>query len=158
MTEEEFCQSVYEDRHLLYHIAYVLLHNSADCEDAVQETVCRAWQKRGALKNPASMRAWLSILDGYSGGTPGIWDHDSAAFPDNATPDYQPENLECSFQELCDFVNSHIEPLTQLTLDDYLCETEVRGIDWLAKKKAGKLVRVVPMTRNGSYWQSARHR
>ncbi|MEG1891847.1 MAG: sigma factor [Clostridia bacterium] len=81
LTEEEFCQSVYEDRHLLYHIAYVLLHNSADCEDAVQETVCRAWQKRGALKNPASMRAWLSILDGYSGGTPGIWDHDSAAFP-----------------------------------------------------------------------------
>lgn len=62
MTEDEFCQSVYEYRHLLYHIAYVLLHNSADCEDAVQETVCRAWRKRDTLKKQDSMRAWLSAI------------------------------------------------------------------------------------------------
>ncbi|MEF9880337.1 MAG: RNA polymerase sigma factor [Clostridia bacterium] len=62
MTENEFCQSVYEYRNLLYHIAYVLLHNSADCEDAVQETVCRAWHKRDSLKKQASMRAWLSTI------------------------------------------------------------------------------------------------
>ena len=62
LTEDEFCTSIYEYRHLLYHIAYVLLHNSADCEDAVQETVCRAWHKRSMLKKQASMRAWLSTI------------------------------------------------------------------------------------------------
>lgn len=46
----------------LYHIAYVHLHNSADCEDAVQEAVCRAWHKRATLKKQASMRAWLSAI------------------------------------------------------------------------------------------------
>ncbi len=62
MTEEAFCASVYAHKHLLYHIAYLLLHNSADCEDAVQEAVCRAWHKRATLRDPASMRAWLSAI------------------------------------------------------------------------------------------------
>lgn len=62
LTEDEFCTSINECRHLIYHIAYVLLHNNADCEDAVQEAVCRAWHKRASLKNQASVRAWLSAI------------------------------------------------------------------------------------------------
>lgn len=95
------------------------------------------------------------FLPGYSGGTRGLWDHDSAIFPYSAIPDCQPENLDCSFQAFCDFVNSHIEPLTGLSLDDYLCKTEVAGVQWLARNKEGRLVRLEPMTRNGSYFLSA---
>ncbi|MEG0759299.1 MAG: sigma-70 family RNA polymerase sigma factor [Raoultibacter sp.] len=62
MTEDEFCTSIYEYRHLMYHIAYVHLHNSADCEDAVQEAVCKAWHKKATLVKQASMRAWLSAI------------------------------------------------------------------------------------------------
>ena len=34
---------------LLYHISYAMLRNESDCEDAVQEALLRAWQKRGTL-------------------------------------------------------------------------------------------------------------
>ena len=36
---------------LLYHISYAMLRNESDCEDAVQEALLRAWQKRGTLRD-----------------------------------------------------------------------------------------------------------
>ena len=43
----------------LYHISYAMLRNESDCEDAVQEALLRAWQKRGTLRDMAAFRSWL---------------------------------------------------------------------------------------------------
>ena len=62
LTEAEFCDAIQTHQHLLYHIAYLFLGNSAECEDAVQESICRAWHKRDTLKSQASMKAWLCTI------------------------------------------------------------------------------------------------
>lgn len=36
-----------------------MLRNESDCEDAVQEALLRAWQKRGTLRDMAAFRSWL---------------------------------------------------------------------------------------------------
>lgn len=44
---------------LMYRVAYTILRNDADCQDAVQEALLKAWIKRNQLKNEAFFRAWL---------------------------------------------------------------------------------------------------
>jgi RNA polymerase sigma-70 factor (ECF subfamily) len=46
-------------RHELQVHCYRLLGSLQDAEDVVQETMLRAWQKRGALRDPSALRAWL---------------------------------------------------------------------------------------------------
>lgn len=47
---------------LLYHISYAMLRNESDCEDAVQEALLRAWQKRGTLRDMAAFRSCCAGL------------------------------------------------------------------------------------------------
>lgn len=44
---------------LMYHVSYSMLRNDADCADAVQEALTRAWQKRGTLRSLDSFRPWM---------------------------------------------------------------------------------------------------
>ncbi len=44
---------------LMYRVAYTILRNDADCQDAVQEALLKAWAKRNQLKNDAYFRTWL---------------------------------------------------------------------------------------------------
>lgn len=44
---------------LMYHVSYTMLRNNADCADAVQEALTRAWQKRASLKSAQSFQPWL---------------------------------------------------------------------------------------------------
>ena len=46
----------------LYATAYLLLHVTADCEDAVQEAVLRAWQRLPGLQNPQFFETWLTRI------------------------------------------------------------------------------------------------
>lgn len=62
MTEADFCDAIQNYQQLLYHIAYLLLGNSVECEDAVQESICRAWHKRDTLKKPEAIKAWLCTI------------------------------------------------------------------------------------------------
>lgn len=43
----------------LFRIAYSVLRNEADCADAVQEALLKAWQKRGTLRDERLFDTWL---------------------------------------------------------------------------------------------------
>lgn len=62
LTEQAFCEAAYGYRRLLYHVAYTILRDNRECEDAVQETLLRAWQKRDTLRDEAAFRFWLTRI------------------------------------------------------------------------------------------------
>ena len=59
MTGETFASSVTEMVQTLYRVACSQLSIEADREDAVQETLRRAWEKRASLKNDYYLRTWV---------------------------------------------------------------------------------------------------
>ena len=62
MTNQEFQNRVRNCERKLYGMAYMLLHTSADCEDAVQEALLRAWQKLRNLRDERYFETWLTRI------------------------------------------------------------------------------------------------
>lgn len=52
----ELYETVYKD---LYHLAYYYLGNAHEAEDAVSETVLRAYEKFNSLKDESAFRNWI---------------------------------------------------------------------------------------------------
>lgn len=44
---------------LMYHVSFSILRQDADCADAVQEALTRAWQKRNGLRSIEKFKPWL---------------------------------------------------------------------------------------------------
>lgn len=59
MTRTEFTKRVRACERRLYRVAYTMLRNEADCEDAVQEALLRAWSRLGTLREDAFFETWL---------------------------------------------------------------------------------------------------
>jgi len=59
MTEKQFSDRVRFCAARLYRISYLILGREADCEDAVQETLLRAWRRIGTLRQPEYFETWL---------------------------------------------------------------------------------------------------
>jgi RNA polymerase sigma-70 factor (ECF subfamily) len=59
MTSEEFEQRIVAMQDTLYHVFYSLLSRACDREDAVQECIRRAWEKREQLRTDAYMQTWV---------------------------------------------------------------------------------------------------
>ena len=59
MTGEAFAKAVTEMTQTLYRVSCSQLPNEADREDAVQEALRRAWEKRGSLRNEEYLRTWV---------------------------------------------------------------------------------------------------
>ncbi|UVI30564.1 RNA polymerase sigma factor [Paenibacillus spongiae] len=57
--EQAFLQIMNGEKQQMMRIAYAYLRNEADALEAIQETVCRAWLKRHALKKPQYITTWL---------------------------------------------------------------------------------------------------
>ncbi|KAA9004024.1 sigma-70 family RNA polymerase sigma factor [Paenibacillus spiritus] len=57
--EEEFFRQVGEHRRTLYGIAYSYLRSESDALEMLQEATCRAWIKRGSLREAERMGPWL---------------------------------------------------------------------------------------------------
>ena len=59
MTGEAFAKAVTGMMQTLYRVSCSQLPNEADREDAVQEALRRAWEKRGSLKDERYFRTWV---------------------------------------------------------------------------------------------------
>ena len=59
MTGEAFGQAMTEMTETLYRITCSQLSSEADREDAVQEALRRAWEKRAFLGNDSYIRTWI---------------------------------------------------------------------------------------------------
>lgn len=59
MTESVFSERVRALQGPLWRIAWAILRNSADCDDAIQEALLRAWNRIGSLRDETAFDAWL---------------------------------------------------------------------------------------------------
>lgn len=59
ITKERFTAVVEEAKDVMYRLSYGILKNKADAEDAVAESLLKAWEKLDSLKQDESLRGWL---------------------------------------------------------------------------------------------------
>ena len=59
MDEKEFAARIWAMRQTLFRICFSQLPSAQDREDAVQEALARAWQKRGQLREEGYLQTWL---------------------------------------------------------------------------------------------------
>ena len=62
MTKDDFTVQILDMKKTLYHIACGILRSEADREDAVQECILKAWEKRDSLKSDTAFRAWVTRI------------------------------------------------------------------------------------------------
>lgn len=59
MTSDAFAQGILAMRQMLYRITCTQLERQADREDAVQEAIRKAWEKRGSLRDERHLQTWV---------------------------------------------------------------------------------------------------
>ncbi len=59
ITKERFTVAVQESKDLLFRLSYGILKNKADAEDAVAETLVRAWERRCQLRDEKKIQKWM---------------------------------------------------------------------------------------------------
>lgn len=62
MTKDDFTVQILDMKKTLYHIACGILRSEADREDAVQECILKAWEKRDSLKSDTAFKAWVTRI------------------------------------------------------------------------------------------------
>lgn len=59
MKKEQLGKLIIESEDTMYHVAKTLLRNDADCSDAIQESIVRAFSSIHTLRSDAYARSWL---------------------------------------------------------------------------------------------------
>ena len=59
ITKERFTVAVQESKDLLFRLSYGILKNKADAEDAVAETLVRAWERHCQLRDEKKIQKWM---------------------------------------------------------------------------------------------------
>ena len=62
MDEQTFSTAVRQQEDALYRMAFTVLHNDADCADALQDALLRAWRKRDSLRDEQAFRGWMARI------------------------------------------------------------------------------------------------
>ena len=57
VDRERFIAEIEACSGMLYRVAWSILRNNADCEDALQDAALKAWEKRGRLRNECFFRS-----------------------------------------------------------------------------------------------------
>lgn len=59
MTKEQLGALIIASEDTMYHVAKTLLRNDADCSDAIQEAIVKAFSKVNTLRSDALGKTWL---------------------------------------------------------------------------------------------------
>ena len=62
MDRDYFAKEAKACTGLLYRVSYTILQNDADCQDAVQDALLKAWSKRNSLKEEKLFRTWITRI------------------------------------------------------------------------------------------------
>ena len=62
MDEREFRERALAIERRLYRTSYMMLRSDADCADAVQEALFKAWRSRDRLRDPQYFETWLTRI------------------------------------------------------------------------------------------------
>lgn len=62
MTKETFAREVEGHMNSMYCIAYTILRNDHDVQDALQEAALKAWEKRQTLRQEAYFATWMTRI------------------------------------------------------------------------------------------------
>ena len=59
MNKQQLGELIISSEDTMYHVAKTLLYNDADCEDAIQETIVKAFSKLHTLRKDNYAKTWL---------------------------------------------------------------------------------------------------
>lgn len=62
MDKDFFLQELEAQSGMLYRVAFTILRNDHACEDALQDTALKAWEKRNSLREPRYFRTWITRI------------------------------------------------------------------------------------------------
>lgn len=62
LDKKWFCSQVHQHQDELYRLAFHILKNKEDAEDALQETLLRAYSALGQLKHPKYFKTWVTKI------------------------------------------------------------------------------------------------
>ena len=62
MEAKKFCENVEKYQNDMYVMAYAILRNETDAEDAVSNAILKAYENIGKLRSLRKMRAWLLVI------------------------------------------------------------------------------------------------
>ena len=62
MDRERFIAEIEACSGMMYRVAWSILRNDADCEDALQDAALKAWEKRNRLREERYFRSWITRI------------------------------------------------------------------------------------------------
>lgn len=101
VDHETFCRYVREYMPGLYRLAYAVLNNREDAEDAVSESILTAYEKLHTLRRPECFRAWIMQITANEAKK--IYAKNKRTAPTDNVEAYMPEFYD-EYHELWDIV------------------------------------------------------
>lgn len=62
VTKEDYIRQITAHKQTMYRIAFTILQNDQDVQDALQEAALKAWEKQQTLKNDAYFVTWMTRI------------------------------------------------------------------------------------------------
>ena len=120
MNKTEFTAAVLAAEPTLYRVARSMLPCEADCADAAQSAILRAWEKLDTLKSPEYFRTWLvRILINECRSALRRRSRYACAEPDESLPAPEPERYDELYEALYSLDEKYRLPVTLHYLEGF---------------------------------------